>query len=110
MSRADVNLKRTLSAVPLMMSLPWLSLVVLFWGFILWKAAPVLVIFLGVFVAVAVLVWVHGKAAEERAAEKAAQQARADAIIARADTQHRQVLNGDVRGVYGDYMPPKGLR
>ncbi|WP_156670763.1 hypothetical protein [Mycobacterium sp. E136] len=31
--------------------------------------------------------------------------ARVRALIKRADTQHRQVLSGDQRGVYGIYPP-----
>jgi hypothetical protein len=31
-------------------------------------------------------------------------------VAARADRQHNEMLNGDVHGLYGDYMPPEGLR
>lgn len=32
-------------------------------------------------------------------------------MAARADEQHRQIMEGDVvRGTYGQFMPPEGLR
>jgi hypothetical protein len=32
------------------------------------------------------------------------------AMVARADEQHQQVLEGSPEGIYGDYMPPEELR
>ena len=44
--------------------------------------------------------------AERRDKALAARRAACDAIPARADAQHAQVLRGDPAGVYGDYPVP----
>ena len=42
---------------------------------------------------------------------KAAVRQKRQALIARADHQHRLIMAGDdIGGVYGEYLPPRGLR
>lgn len=45
------------------------------------------------------------RAADRRAARIEAEQRRLAAIVARAEEQHRWVLQGDDRGVYGEFPP-----
>lgn len=61
-----------------------------------------------VVVAVAVLVGLGFLAAhlwEQRAERRQLAVARDAAVSARADRQHQQCLDGDQRGVYGQYLP-----
>ncbi|WNG93685.1 hypothetical protein [Mycobacterium sp. ITM-2016-00318] len=78
---------------------PWVALLLLL-GFVIvyfwWIAAivaPVVVAWIGY------RMWQRHQAATDAAAA-----ARVD-IAARADQQHAQLLDGDDRGVYGDYPP-----
>ena len=69
------------------------ALVVKFW--------PVIVAVVGIVCAVA---W--GRLAADRRAEHAqAQRRRLAGLAARADQQHSWIMEGDERGVYGEYPP-----
>ena len=48
------------------------------------------------------LLWWAAASAARRAVERARVRA---AIAARADKQHAQIMAGDDRGIYGDYVP-----
>jgi lysylphosphatidylglycerol synthetase-like protein (DUF2156 family) len=53
--------------------------------------------------AVVVFAWMAQRAFREIEAEEAAEARRRAAMAARADQQHAWVLQGDERGVYGQY-------
>jgi hypothetical protein len=55
--------------------------------------------------AVAALAWMTQRAFREIAAQEVAEARRQAAVARRADQQHRWVLAGDERGVYGAYPP-----
>jgi hypothetical protein len=61
----------------------WVLAAVIFWAVV--KAAPI----------------AYRELQEERALRKQ----RAAEIVARADRQHAQIMNGDERGVYGAFPP-----
>lgn len=73
----------------------------------LWYMLPFLI---GIAV-LAALFWAAGKATDVWLSRRQSSSAARNAIAARADRQHSQILSGDlVGGVYGEYLPPTGLR
>jgi hypothetical protein len=81
---------------------------------VVWQLAGVLLLigFVGAYfwwiiaiAAVAALVWMAQRAFHEIAAAEAAEARRQAAVAKRADQQHRWVIAGDERGVYGAYPP-----
>jgi hypothetical protein len=71
-------------------------IVAVLWHFVWWLAAAVGIVALAVGLLVGAFYWAHR--VDVRYERRAG-------LAARADEQHRRVMSGDDRGVYGKYPP-----
>lgn len=73
----------------------------------LWYMLPFLI---GIGVLAAIF-WAAGKGLDGWLSRRHSTAAAHKAVAARADTQHNKIMSGDlIGGVYGEYLPPAGLR
>lgn len=92
-------------AWPLIAVLVVVGLVITYWKVLLTIAAVIVVLMVSAWaIPEFVVPWWHRRRELTRD-RRNAETARRSSLAARADTQHERYLEGDPRGIYGDYPP-----